>query len=284
VRRLRRDRSEADCERRATASAPDGSDALPSLKRCAWRTSTAVLFWLSGAILPASAQDQSVTALVRAYPDFLADHDEKDLIWKDGTRMPLSDGLGDKSFEEKLRRASLLDQLSTPYPKGPMKKQSGPQEDPGRFRNAAFFDKMYGDCSKGEVQKKLTKVPWLPKSGGGSVQITSVNGVADRLRAISAELDALRPELKKFAVPSAGAFNCRTVEDTGVRSMHAWGAAIDANTELADYWLWSPKGSGYRNRLPFEIVRIFENYRFIWGGKWEHFDTMHFEYRPELLD
>jgi hypothetical protein len=21
----------------------------------------------------------------------------------------------------------------------------------------------------------------------------------------------------------------------------------------------------------------------IWGGKWGHFDTMHFEYRPELL-
>jgi len=247
------------------------------------RASAAVLFWLSGAILPASAQDQSVEALVRAYPDFLVGHDEKDVIWKDGTRMPVSDGLGDKSFEEKLRRASLLDQFSIPYPKGPMKKQPGPQEDPGRFRNAAFFDKMYGDCSKGEVQKKFTKVAWLPKSGGGSVQITSVNGVADRLRAISEELDALRPELKKFAVPTAGTFNCRTVKDTGVRSMHAWGAAIDVNTEFADYWLWSPKGSGYRNRLPFEIVQIFEKHRFIWGGKWEHFDTMHFEYRPELL-
>jgi hypothetical protein len=58
----------------------------------------------------------------------------------------------------------------------------------------------------------------------------------------------------------------------------------DVNTEFADYWLWSPKGTGYRNRLPFEIVQIFEKYRFIWGGKWEHFDTMHFEYRPELLD
>ena len=23
---------------------------------------------------------------------------------------------------------------------------------------------------------------------------------------------------------------------------------------------------------------------FIWGGRWYHYDTMHFEYRPELLD
>ncbi|WP_265937085.1 M15 family metallopeptidase [Aliarcobacter butzleri] len=28
---------------------------------------------------------------------------------------------------------------------------------------------------------------------------------------------------------------------------------------------------------------MFEKYGFIWGGRWYHFDTMHFEYRPELL-
>ena len=31
-----------------------------------------------------------------------------------------------------------------------------------------------------------------------------------------------------------------------------------------------------------EIVRIFEKHGFIWGGRWYHYDTMHFEYRPEL--
>ena len=25
------------------------------------------------------------------------------------------------------------------------------------------------------------------------------------------------------------------------------------------------------------------NYRFIWRGRWYHYDTMHFEYRPELF-
>jgi D-alanyl-D-alanine carboxypeptidase len=247
------------------------------------RASVAALCWLFGTDLPAPAQDNSVDALVRAYPDFLVSHDEKVLTWKDGTQTLLSDGRSDKSFEEKLRHGSILDQLSMRYVKGPLEKPPGPQEDPGRFRNAAFFDKMYGDCSKGEVQSKLTKVAWLPKSGGGSVWITTVNGVAGRLRAISAQLDVLPPDIKKFAFPSAGTFNCRTVKDTGARSMHAWGAAIDVNTKFADYWLWGPKGAGYRNRLPFDIVQIFEKHGFIWGGKWEHFDTMHFEYRPELL-
>ena len=37
------------------------------------------------------------------------------------------------------------------------------------------------------------------------------------------------------------------------------------------------------NRIPYEIVEIFERHGFIWGGRWYHFDTMHFEYRPELL-
>jgi hypothetical protein len=231
---------------------------------------------------PVSAQTAPLDALVRAYPDFLASHDGKVLIWKDGTRMPVSDGRSDKTFEEKLRRASILDQFSIPYVKGPLATPPAPEQDPGRFRNTAFFDKMYGDCSRGEVQGKLVKVAWLPKSGGGAVQITTVNGIADRLRAVSEELDALGPDVKKFAFPSAGTFNCRTVKDTGNRSMHAWGAAIDINTASSDYWLWS-RGGAYRNRIPFAIVDIFEKHGFIWGGKWGHFDTMHFEYRPELL-
>lgn len=247
-----------------------------------WRSLFVALCCLLASGVRAPAQGVSLDALVRAYPDFLLSHDEEVLVWKDGTHMPVSDGRSNKTFQEKLRHASILDQLSIPYVRGELEKPPGLEEDPGRFRNAAFFDKMYGDCSKGEVQKKLANVAWLPKSGGGSVQITTANGIADHLRAISEELDALPPDLRKFAFPSAGAFNCRTVKDTGVRSMHAWGAAIDLNTKFADYWLWNPKVA-YRNRIPFSIVEIFERHGFIWGGKWGHFDTMHFEYRPELL-
>jgi len=35
--------------------------------------------------------------------------------------------------------------------------------------------------------------------------------------------------------------------------------------------------------MPQAIVDIFERYGFIWDGKWYHYDTMRFEYRPELL-
>ena len=243
--------------------------------------SAAFFFSLTGC--PGFAQTTALDALVRAYPDFLASYDGSFLIWKDGTRMSVSDGRSDKNFEEKLRNPSILDQLSIPYVKGSLATPPGPQDDPGRFRNIAFFDKMYGDCSKGVVQEKLTKVAWLPKVGGGFLPITKVNGVADKLRAVSEELEQLPPELSKYAFPSAGTFNCRPVADTGNRSAHAWGVAIDINTKFSDYWLWAKNGS-YRNRIPFDIVDIFERHGFIWGGKWGHFDTMHFEYRPELLD
>lgn len=34
---------------------------------------------------------------------------------------------------------------------------------------------------------------------------------------------------------------------------------------------------------PEEVVNVFENHGFIWGGKWRNYDTIHFEYRPELI-
>ena len=173
--------------------------------------------------------------------------------------MNCSDGKTDKSFDEKLKNASLIDQLSLPYPKGVLTKPPGPQDDPGRFRNTAFFDKMYGDCDKGETQKHLTDIRWFT----GKVRVTTVNGVAERLRAVAMEIDHLPKNIKRYAYPSAGAFNCRVVKDTGKRSMHAYGAAIDINTAFSDYWLW--RKGGYRNRIPYEIVEIFERHGFIFG-------------------
>ena len=234
------------------------------------------------AVSAAAAQAQSpLDRLVKAYPDFLAGHDGAAVRWKDGTLMPAGDAADARGYDDKLRRPSLHNQMEMAYPTGPLAKPPGPNDDPGRFRHVGFFDKMYGDCSKGQVEKRLVKVPWLPKSGGGFVKATPVNGVAEKLTAISQELDALPADLKKYAYPSAGTFNCRVVKDTGNRSAHAWGIAIDLNTKFSDYWLWS-KGA-YKNRIPPQIVAAFEKHGFIWGGKWGHFDTMHFEYRPELL-
>ena len=230
----------------------------------------------------AAADDPALDALVRAYPEELAGYDATYLIWRDGTRMPYSGGRLDKTFEEMLRHGSILDQVRLPYPTGVAATALVPQSDPGRVRNRAFFDKMYGDCWRGEVTPRLAPVVWLPRSWGRAIRATSVNGVAARLAEVSEELDALPASVKRYVYPPAGTYNCRIVADTGEPSMHSWGAAIDINSVYAEYWLWPRPASA--GTLPAEIIDIFERHGFIWGGKWSHYDTMHFEYRPELLN
>ncbi|MFO1104184.1 MAG: M15 family metallopeptidase [Methylocystis sp.] len=273
---LRRNRPGADHAIDSTSAERKKQDSAFSQRA---RKVGALLAGIAILFCPIAARAQAISpdALVQAYPDQIAGRDDDAIIFRDGTRQNLSDGRTDKSFDEKLKNASLLDQLSLAYPKGALTKPPGPQDDPGRFRNAAFFDKMYGDCDKGETQKALTDIPWFT----GKVRVTTVNGVAERLRAVAKEIERLPKDIKRNAYPSAGAFNCRMVKDTGKRSMHAYGAAIDLNTAFSDYWLW--RKGGYRNRIPYEIVEIFERHGFIWGGKWGHFDTMHFEYRPEFF-
>jgi hypothetical protein len=246
------------------------------------------LAMLAGGTLGLAQDDQLRTALdnlVTAYPNALAGHDDKVLRWRDGTVMPLSDGTASKPFQELLRHAAIADQFRIPYPRGPLEKPPAVDVDPGRFRNTAFFTKMYGDCQKGEVSPRLVSLAWLPKTWGQAIRITSVNGVDAQLRAVSAEIDALPEKIKRAAYPIAGTYNCRAIADTGEPSPHGYGIAIDLNTRYSDYWFWRPHDGPivYRNRMPEEFVAIFEKHGFIWGGKWYHFDTMHFEFRPELL-
>lgn len=247
------------------------------------RLALATLLLLGGA---ASGRAASVLDLVRAYPEALTGFDGANLVWRDGTRMPVGTLHIGWTLDEALRDGSILDQLALPYPAGAS--PLPPADDPGRIRNQAFFDKMYGDCRSGEVASNLVRIAWLPKSGGHVVTITRVNGVDRRLEAVSRELDELPAEDRRYLYPIGGTYNCRPVAGTNQTSMHSYGAAIDINTGSSDYWRWSRSARGdtpaYRNRIPPEIVAIFERHGFIWGGRWSHFDTMHFEYRPELLD
>ena len=159
-----------------------------------------------------AAADPAIDALVAAYPDFLAGSEGNVLIWKDGTRMPISDGRTGKSFEQLLNHPDIKDQFAIPYPLGIELKRPAVNEDPGRIRFQPFFLKMYGDCRKGEVTRHLKAVRWLPS--GGIVMATTVNGVADKLAAVARELEKLPADLTRFMVPSAGTYNCRAIAKT----------------------------------------------------------------------
>ncbi|CAN5555994.1 M15 family metallopeptidase [soil metagenome] len=220
--------------------------------------------------------------LVNAYPDFIQSANENELIWKDGTVIQYDDGKN-KTFNELLNDPDIEDMMFQDYTMGA--NWSSPPDvnfEPGRIRYEPLFLKMYGSSAK-EVERNLAPVSWLPKSGGGTVYITSVNGADKQLKKVSDELDELPAEYKKYILNTAGTFYWRVIKNTNRLSMHSFGIAIDINTSYSNYWEWE-KNIKYKNKIPIEIVEIFEKYGYIWGGKWYHYDTMHFEYRPELLN
>lgn len=229
----------------------------------------------------------ALARLVAAYPDFRLRIDGNALVWTDGTRMVVDDGKGPKDHEARLAAADIKDMLFQPYAAGPPMTPPSRNADPGRARNAAFFDKMYGDCRRGGVAPNLVDVVWLPTKWGKTIKASRVNGMAERLAAVSAALDRLPARFDAYLTPPAGTYNCRLIAGTSRTSAHGHGIAIDIATRHSHYWRWSGAKAGqafpYRNEIPFEIVDVFERHGFIWGGKWYHYDTMHFEYRPELF-
>jgi len=58
----------------------------------------------------------AASALVQAYPDFLERAETNDVVWRDGTRMPIDDGKGAKSFDAMLDDPDIKDMFSMRYP------------------------------------------------------------------------------------------------------------------------------------------------------------------------
>ena len=160
------------------------------------------------------------------------------------------------------------------------------KNDPGRVRFAPLFAAMYGDCRKNEVVKNLRAVKWLPKHGGGSVKVTTVTASPMRSERVSRELDELPDDLVTYLVPTAGTYNCRKVAGSRAPSMHAYGAAIDIDTRYADYWRWNLLARRRAVAQPYsgrDRARSSSGTASSGAARWYHYDTMHFEYRPELL-
>ena len=225
--------------------------------------------------VPAGAQ-----VLIQCYPDFIKGYRDGKLVMSDGSTIVYDDGRK-KSFIQLLDEADPEDMFAFKYDRGSW--VPGERQDAGRSRCEALFKKMYGS-SAGEVQRHLVDVPWF----GGSVQFTTVNGADKRLREVYAELQK-HPELHKY-LQSSGTFYWRAVRGAKRQSAHSYGMTIDLGVEYSDYWQWAGHTTDemarvpYKNKFPHEIVEIFERHGFIWGGRWYHYDTMHFEYRPEILN
>ncbi len=226
------------------------------------------------AAVPASAR-----ILMDVYPDAGMKYKDGYIVFPDGERILYDDGKK-KSFTVMLDNSDVEDMFSMRY--DTVSPKPGYLSDAGRSRCEALFKKMYGK-SASEVSSRMETVDWF----GQKIKFTKVNGASRQLRKVAAELKT-KPHLAKYLKP-ASTFYWRNVRGAKRMSAHSYGIAIDINVKMSDYWLWANKGKGetakiaYKNRIPPELVRIFEKHGFVWGGRWYHYDTMHFEYRPEQL-
>ena len=222
---------------------------------------------------------KNVKKLMKVYPNQIIGFKDNYLIFSDHSTL-IYDDLKKKNNQELIENPDVEDQFFYNYKLGNI-------NDAGRIRNEDFFKKIYG-YSKQDVQKKLVEIVWCPKLVNQKIKVTTVNGIDKIVKKLSEDLNN-HTEYNNYLKNIAGTFNWRKIAGTNRLSTHSFGMTIDINTKYSNYWQWdcnckSEKSKlTYNNKIPKKLVEIFEKYGFIWGGNWQHYDTMHFEYRPELL-
>ena len=228
---------------------------------------------------------RDLLALMLAYPGKIQSirQDDDGLIYvamQSGDEI-LYDDMKQKSFDEQLNNADLQDMMEITYPLDSIDKLMTDNCDPGRIRCYAFLHAVYGD-SKSDIEQNLKNTSLV--SGWYPVAADAASALAEAMKQLSA-LASSDPSCYGDVFPLNGTYNYRVIAGTNQLSPHAFGIAVDFCSCPGDYWRWATAEQGQKrlDSYPREVVRIMEEHGFIWGGKWAHFDFLHYEYRPELI-
>ena len=224
---------------------------------------------------------ERIELLQQSYPDTIYSATNNTIRLTSNRTMVIDDG-ADKTRRQKELDADIEDQLSEIYPTGKCFRGRLRAFNPGLLRSIPFFKAAYG-ANLYQVQQNSMTIDWF----GTEIAFSTRNGAARALLRVRNELRKLPENMQSVLKRPA-----RTIEWTNDLeierlSEHAFGIAIDLAPAVSNTWL-SPRARvgflrPYENRIHPEIVEIFERYGFIWTGKWWHFDTGHFEYRPALI-
>ena len=228
---------------------------------------------------------RDLLVVMLGYEDIIKDIEKTEegiiyLVTKDGKKV-IYDDKKVRSYDSKLGSGDVQDTLEIPYPLDNINKVMDKNIDPGRIRSYSFLGAVYGN-SKDGIEKNLTSV----QTYCGNILFNKL--AAENLKKTFDEIKNIvnsNPKVGGYVTPISGTYNYRVIQDTGTLSPHSYGIAIDLHKNDADYWKWVDKEVGSKRiaSYPKEIVKAFENNGFVWGGKWEHFDILHFEYRPEII-
>jgi hypothetical protein len=161
-------------------------------------------------------------------------------------------------------------------------------------RSQHFYDALWRARSRDESWDRVKQIRFL----GHAVMVhysilEELSMVEERILEEAKTNASIRQWVN--GIESVDGWNWRNIAATVSRSFHSYGAAIDCLPKsqggLETYWQWTARTITewwtvpYSRRLhpPPEVIKAFEAFGFLWGGKWMTYDTMHFEYRPEIL-
>jgi len=254
------------------------------LDRVRWSLTAFALSFTTSFAQASDRASVSLTAklaiLVDKYPESLVSATSTHVVTTDRSHLLVDDRLA-KTSQEKLDAADIEDSLLQSYATGCPHRLPEKNDDPGRIRSQPLLDALYGNSRK-TLEGTLVPVRWF----GTTVRMTRLHGAAAALRRVRQRLEQ-DMHARAWLTPPAGTYNWRYIAGTKRRSMHSYGAAIDVHISKAQYWRWDRKTGRERFQpasFPAAIVSAFEAEGFIWGGRWFHYDSMHFEFRPELIE
>ena len=165
----------------------------------------------------------------------------------------------------------------------------------GKGTSPFLYDVIYDCKSRISVESHIKSKRFLNKRSNPH---ESLHKILEKIEADILEAAKTDSDVKFFVdnLYSADSYNWRSISDSGNRSFHSLGLAIDVLpkgwTTKNLYWAWRrdlDKENWMllpldRRWMPAQkVIEIFESYGFIWGGKWIIWDNMHFEYRPEVI-
>ncbi len=158
-----------------------------------------------------------------------------------------------------------------------------------------FWQELFEVGDRAQTEASLVKTSLF----GMTVTVNkTLLGPFEKIEKEVNEIAKTDEEVQTFldTLSSVSGYSWRYVAGTNRLSNHSYGLAIDmlpqgwGNKML--YWSWVRDYNDDWMLVPQEdlwtppekVVQVMFDNGFIWGGTWAIYDTMHFEYKPELIE
>lgn len=255
------------------------------------------------------APNRILSALKQAYPDKITDISYKNndwavkiydqwLYWAGGRLLPKEELLHKEDYSPHLfyQYPRILPPFKEPGAETieRIKKIIETRKSNPVIRHPAYLNGLWRIWDRDTSWKRVKTTYFL----GYKLQIhrdlledlARVEEEIQRRMLVDRELDAFVRSLVRI-----DGYNWRRIADTETLSVHSYGTAVDIILNRTGgkqiYWLWTLNSGEDFYKIPYSkrfsppeaFIQAFEKEGFVWGGKWLFYDTIHFEYRPEIM-